>query len=101
MNSTRNLFKRNQNTKPYKGFKDLPVGNHKIISFSFVKNKFYSKKEENSLKRVLLAEMEDQILFLPKSFAYNFQDDDRLIKAVNTDGIKRFLCFRGASEDNR
>lgn len=97
MMNSYNLFNQFEQ-KPYKGFKNLAVGNYEIKRFRLVKNKFL--KEEDSPKRVLLVELEDQILYLPAYFAVNFEDDDRKVDAVNKDGVRRFLCFKGANANS-
>lgn len=87
--------------KPYKGFGTLPHGNHEVISFRFVRNKYYDPKKENpGLKRSLLVELSDQVLFLPEYFAQKFNDDDKQIEELNNDGVKKYLYF-GGSRPNR
>lgn len=81
--------------KPYKGFSQLPIGNHEIVKFRFVANEMYNKKKENSLKRVILIELADEVLFLPEYFAVGLNDDSSKIDELNKDGIKKFLCFGG------
>lgn len=94
----RNLFKPFQNTKPYFGFNSLEEGNYEIVTFRFVRNKFYDPKADNPLKRNLVAELKDQILFLPAVIARNFLDDDVLLDEINNDGVKRFLRFGGKKD---
>lgn len=82
--------------KPYRGFANLPEGNHEIHHFRWVKNKHYrSDAEKKSLERVLLVELKDEILFLPEYFAKNFDNSDELIDQLNNDGVKKFLAFNG------
>lgn len=81
--------------KPYYGFKDLAIGNHKIELFRFVKNKNYDSKDPKSLPRVILVELADQILFLPEYFAAILEDDDEKINELNSDGIDKYLSFGG------
>lgn len=81
--------------KPYHGFKELAHGNHKIVLFRFVKNKNYEPKEPKSLPRLLLVELDDQILFLPEYFAAGLNDNDDKIDELNTDGIVKYLYFGG------
>lgn len=95
---TANIFKIFDISKPYYGFADLQVGNYEIISFKFVQNKWYDSEKKNSLKRILMVELSDQVLFLPAIFAKNFNDDDAVLEAVNNDKIKRFLCYRGKNK---
>lgn len=84
-----------KDSKPYRGFASLAIGNYPITKFRWVKNKNYNEKREGSLKRVLLVELEDQVLFLPEYFARGFDDDDKKVKELNTDGVKKFLHFGG------
>lgn len=89
------LFNQFESSKPYKGFAKLNIGNYEIKSFRLVRNKWYNPENTDSLERILLAELDDQVIFLPSYMAKNFKDDDKLVEAVNNDGIKRFLCFGG------
>lgn len=91
----KNLFKPNLSSKPYFGFGSLEEGEHEIVTFRFARNRFYDSKTEGSLKRNLIAELEDQIVFLPAIIARNFDDNDDLLEEINNDGIKRFLRFGG------
>lgn len=86
--------------KPYFGFSDLRKGNHEILQFKLVKNVHYNKKNEKSLKRVILVELKDQVLFLPEYFAQKFKDNPKKIDELNRDGVKKFLFF-GGSRKNR
>lgn len=83
--------------KPYKGFSRLPYGYHEVFNFRLVKNKLYNPNvvNQNKLKRVLLVELVDQVLFLPQQFAYNFEDSDEKVNELNTDGVKKFMFFGG------
>lgn len=92
--SKKNLFKPFQSSKPYFGFNHLEEGNYEIVLFRFVRNKFFDGTE-GQLKRNLIAELKDQIVFLPAIIARNFNDDDELLDDVNNDGVKRFLRFGG------
>lgn len=100
-----NLFKFNTkpdtiaNSKPYRGFAKLKQGDYPIAKFKLVRNKYYDAENVNSVKRILLVELDDQVLFLPQIFASNFGDNDALIKTLNADEKKRFLCFGGAGEN--
>lgn len=98
MSSALNLLQSiggNSDSKPYKGFTKLMHGNHEIYRFRLVKNKQYNAQAEKSLKRVLLVELKDEVLFLPAYFAEKFNDSDKLVEELNTDGIKKFLFFGG------
>lgn len=81
--------------KPYKGFSLVPHGNHEIFNFKLVKNKMYKEGVKSSLKRVILIELKDEVLFLPEYFAIPFNDDDAKVDELNTDGVKRYLFFGG------
>lgn len=83
-------------SKPYHGFSKLNHGYYEIEKFRFVKNKLYKPNVENPrLKRVLLVELKEEVLFLPEYFAANFNDDDAKVEELNTDGIKKYLYFGG------
>lgn len=47
------------------------------------------------LKRILLVELKDEVLFLPQYFAEKFDDDDSKVDVLNNDGIKKFMYFGG------
>lgn len=80
--------------KPYKGFPNLSIGNHKIVKFKLVRN-VYHEQSEGSSKRVILIELEDQILFLPQYFAVKFNNDAKKVDELNNDGIVKYLYFGG------
>lgn len=86
-------------SKPYKGFGSLPFGNYEVISFKLIRNRFFIPDILNSARRILMAELHDQVLFLLAYMALNFNDDDDLVDLVNNDGIKRYLCFEGRRPD--
>lgn len=103
MSSALDLLKSaNQPLKPYRGFAHLPHGNHEIIRFRLVKNKMYNDSPGKgfNLKRVLLVELKDEVIFLPEYYAVPFNDDDRKIEELNNDGVKKYLYF-GGSNGNR
>lgn len=56
---------------------------------------------KNKLKRVLLVELRDEVLFLPEYFAIPFNDDDAKIDELNNDGIKKYLYFGGKRPTNK
>lgn len=86
--------------KPYYGFTKLPVGFHSIVSFRVVKNKF-GKKTDGS-NRSILAELEDQILFLPQYFWEKLNDDDvRELNAVIDADERVYLYFGGKHKESR
>lgn len=101
MSSAFDLLKSIGDGKPYNGFAKLKIGNYEILNFRLVNNKMYKEKKEgeeknNILKRILMVELKDQVLFLPQYFARQFNDDDEKIDELNNDGIKKFLFFGGA-----
>lgn len=85
--------------KPYLGFAQLSIGNHEIIIFRLVNNKMY-KKGNNSLKKSLLVELKDQVLFLPQYFIqqFNGHEEDK-VNEINNDGVKKYLFFGGQREN--
>lgn len=93
--STLGLFKPSFESKPYFGFAKLEPGNYEILKFRMKYNKFHKPQDPESMEKILVAELDDQILYLPEIFARKFKNDQSLVDAVNNDGIKRYLCFRG------
>lgn len=88
--------------KNYLGFKHLSIGYHKIIRFRLVKNKMMRQDSTKpALPRVLLVELEDQVLYLPEYFAEKFNDDSTKIDELNNDGIVKYLFFGGQREHNK
>lgn len=82
--------------KPYYGFSKLSKGHHEVYKFRLVKNKMYkANAEKPMLKRILLVELKDEVLFLPQYFAEKFDDDDSKVDVLNNDGIKKFMYFGG------
>lgn len=81
-------------SKPYYGFAKLTLGHHEIICFRLIKNK-YAQKDE--CKKCLLVELKDQIIFLPKHFSENINEDD--ITELNSDGETKYLYFGGKREN--
>lgn len=89
-------------SKPYHGFSKLDLGYYEIERFRFVKNKLYNPNVENPrLKRVLLVELKEEVLFLPEYFATNFNDDDAKVEELNSDGVKKYLYFGGKRPKNK
>lgn len=92
-------------SKEYNGFSKLDTGYHEIELFRLVKNKMYNENNEdhvkNRLKRVLLVELKDEILFLPEYFAVGLNDDDAKVEELNNDGIKKYLYFGGKRPKNK
>lgn len=85
-------------SKPYHGFKNLLIGNYKIVRFRMVMNRYYRPGSENpGLKKTLLVELEDQILFLPEYITAKFSGNKEEILQLNEDNKdkKLFLCFNG------
>lgn len=97
MSSALNLLKSaGKATKPYVGFSKLAHGSHEILCFKLVPNKLYNSQEKKSLKRAILVELHDQVLFLPEYFAIALNDDPKKIEELNTDGVKKYLYFGGS-----
>lgn len=92
-------------SKPYFGFSKLEHGYYQIELFRFVKNKMYNANNEDhvkdKLKRILLVELKDQILFLPEYFATGLNDDDAKVEELNNDGINKCLYFGGKRPHNK
>lgn len=93
------LFHNYDTTKPCNSIKNLVEGSYEIIKFRLVCNNFYSPDRENSPRRVILVELQNQVTFLPQYMATNFRDDDQLVDELNNDGKKRFLCIDGHRPD--
>lgn len=51
--------------------------------------------QEFSSRRILVAELDDQILFIPTYMAGNFRNDE----SVNYDSVEQFLYFGGRRGD--
>lgn len=77
-------------TKPYNGFTKLSIGHHEIIRFRLVPNKF-AKKDD--VKKSILVELKEEIVFLPKYFSENIKEGD--IDELNASHQKKFLFFGG------
>lgn len=79
MNDLRDLFKPEfESTKPYRGFKNLAQGRHKIIKFELVKNRFSSDGEGQpsaSARFCVMIELQDEVLFLPTHLAKKINND--------------------------
>lgn len=105
MSSAFSLLSGFNSSKPYSGFKNLAIGYYEIESFRFVKNKMYNENNEEhvakKLKRVLLVELKEEVLFLPEYFAVPFNDDDSKIDELNNDGVKKYLYFGGQRPSNK
>lgn len=87
--------------KPYIGFSKLPFGNHEVFNFRFVKNKLYNvNAKKPGLERVILAELEDQVLFLPEYFARVFENDDAKLAELNK-GAKKYMYFGGKRSNEK
>lgn len=98
MRSALDLLRQNgpNQSKPYLGFSQLKKGHHEIVNFRLVNNKMYNERAENSAKYVILVELKNQILFLPKYFAQHFQDENGAdeVEELNR-GVKKYLFFDG------
>lgn len=89
------LFNQYEDSKAYNGFAKLSIGHHEVKKFRLVRNKWFNLEVEGSLQRILLAELENEIVFLPSYMAVKFNNDDDKVEALNNDGVKRFLYFGG------
>lgn len=83
-----------QAEKPYLGFKRLQIGDYEIFEFRFVKNR-YALTQPDAPPRTVLVELADQVLFLPDYLSHRLKDNDAIIDRLNSDDVKRFLCFGG------
>lgn len=98
MEALKKLQQSTSTGKPYRGFTKLPVGNHQILRFRTVKNKF--GKKVGSTSKSILIELEDQVLFLPQYFwqKINEKDMDDL-NALIESGEEIHLYFGGKQEE--
>lgn len=71
-------------SKPYHGLPKLPVGYHEIVCFRESVGKF---------GRSVIAELDKQIIFLPKNMAEKLDEND--IATLNSSAEKLFLFFGG------
>lgn len=96
MSSALSLLKSaGSNMKPYNGFAKLPEGAHKIYNFKLVPNKLYNAKDKKSLKKVIMIELKEEVLFLPEYFCAAIKQDESKIDELNNDGIAKYLYFGG------
>lgn len=80
-------------------FSKLARGHYEVECFRFVKNKFYKPDSADpGVKRSLLVELKDQVLFLPKYFAERLRDSDEKLMELNS-GEKKFLFYDGKRDD--
>lgn len=83
--------------KPYYGFTKLPVGYHKIVDLRVVKSKFGKKNNDNEAATSILAELENEVLFLPQYFnKLNTADIDELNLLGDL-----YIYFGGQQEKSR
>lgn len=101
MSSAFDLLTAFNNIKPYNGFKNLDPGYYEIERFRLVKNKMFKDDKKCRLKRVLMVELKEEVLFLPEYFAVPFNDDDAKVDELNKDGIKKYLYFNGKRPQNQ
>lgn len=88
-----NVLKRLNTTseeKPYLGFPSLPKGNHEIVSFRMVTNKF---------GKSIICELSDQIVYLPQYITQQLNSTD--IQELNDCEKKLFLHFGGRSKNKK
>lgn len=83
--------------KEYKGFSKLNLGLHEIVKFRLVNNKFYDPKDkEPGLKKTLLVELIDQVLFMPTYISEKFNGkNEEKIAEWNNNGEKKYLLYSG------
>lgn len=88
-----------ESSKPYHGFKELTRGKHRIIRFKIVRNKFAKEGLEAdgsaSSQWSVMAELENEVLFLPQHLARKFNNSAETVRAVNESGITFYLYFGG------
>lgn len=90
------FLKQNVNLKPYKGFRKLNKGYHEVELFKIVDNmRFKDDDEKSGPKKCLIAELSDQILYLPEYFAREFMDHPERLRELNNEKEKTFLYFAG------
>ena len=94
---TASLFSPFECSKPNTGFSQLEIGDHEILKFYFVRNRWYDGLP-GSVRRILMIELQDQVLFLPANYAKKFNDSDKMLQAVNDDSTKRFIRFAGKND---
>lgn len=80
--------------KVYQGFTKLALGYHKIFGFKLVKSKFGKKCEKS-----LMAELEDQVLFLPSYFSQRIGEDDIRELNENIEKDKAIYIYFGGREE--
>lgn len=86
----------NEIQKPYYGFAKLAIGDHKVFGFRLVNNKFHRPgSEKPGLPKILLVELEDQVLFLPENISKVFAEDEAKVAELNCDNIKKIMYFGG------
>lgn len=82
--------------KPYHGFSKLPHGYHEIVCFKLTKNKYAAADDEQENKKSIIVELKNEILFLPKYFTENINEDD--INDINSSNEILYLYFGGKRE---
>lgn len=98
MNALKKLEDIKQN-KPYLGFAKLSIGFHQVFNFRIVKNKF-GKKTDGSNKSVL-AELQNQVLFLPQCFAQTLVEEDlRELNSCISAQENIYVYFGGKQEQS-
>lgn len=100
MSSAFEVLKSFPEGKPYKGFSHLEQGNHQIFTFRWVKNKMY-KEDSGMSKKSLLAELKDQVLFLPAYIAQKIGYSDEKLAEINADPRKKYLYFGGRRPNSK
>lgn len=85
--------------KPYIGFTKLKIGYHSIHRFRLVKNKFASKDDKDA--KSILAELENQVVFLPNYFFEILDADDIKELTSGESDEQMYLYFGGRREQNK
>lgn len=82
------LKKLKQTDKPYFGLPKLSLGYHKVIGFSV---------SEGIYGRSVIAELEDEIIFLPRNLSDKLNNED--IVELNKSEVSVYLFFGGKHEN--
>lgn len=101
MSNLKDFFKPEfESSKPYRGFKELAHGRHKIIRFKLVRNKFAADAESEGSSSTsspisVMVELEDEVLFLPQHLGRKFNNNPETVRQINESGITFYLYFAG------
>lgn len=85
-----------KDNKPYRGFSKLPLGNHLILNFRTVKNKFCKKGDP---AKTILVELQNEVVFLPNHFMQKISEPElKLLNELIEEGQNVYLFFGGKTE---